>query len=137
MSQENVEIARRHFDAFNRAFSEGASDFYEMLDPNVELLPMSALLEGTSYHGHDGVQEWFEEMKRDWTSFEVRPEQFRDLGDGRVLVLGSWRARGRGGEVLLDFPQAAWLVQYRKEKVVRLRTFTDRQEALEAAGLSE
>ncbi len=101
MSQENLETARRHFDAFNRAFSEGASDFYEMLDPNVELVPMSALLEGTRYHGHDAVREWFEEMKRDWTSFEVRPEQFRDLGDGRVLVLGSWRARGRGGEVLL------------------------------------
>ena len=136
MSQENVETARRHFDAFNRAFSEGASDFYEMLDPNVELVPMSALLEGTRYHGHDAVREWFEEMKRDWTSFEVRPEQFRDLADGWVLVLGSWRARGRGSEVLLDFPQAAWLVQYRKGKAVRLQTFTNRQEALEAAGLA-
>ena len=61
MSQENLETARRHFDAFNRAFSEGASDFYEMLDPNVELVPMSALLEGTRYHGHDAVREWFEE----------------------------------------------------------------------------
>ena len=51
-------------------------------------------------------------------------------------MLGSWRARGRGGEALLDFPQAAWLVQYRKGKAVRLQTFTDRKEALEAAGLS-
>ena len=83
------------------------------------------------------MRVWFEEMKRDWTSFEVRPEQFRDLGDDRVLVLGSWRARGRGGEVLLEFSQAAWLVQYRNGKQVRLETFTDRKKALEAAGLSE
>ena len=83
------------------------------------------------------MRDWFEEMKRDWTSFEVRPEQFRDLGDDRVLVLGSWRAQGRGGEVLLEFPQAAWLVQYRNGKQVRLETFTERKKALETAGLSE
>ena len=137
MSRENVKLARRGFDAFNRAFSEGAaSDFYETLHPNVEWVPMSALLEGTRYQGHDEVREWFEEMRRDWTSFEVRPKHYRDLGDDRVLVLGSWRARGRGGEVLLDFPQAAWLVQYRNGKLVRLQTFTERTKALEAAGLS-
>jgi ketosteroid isomerase-like protein len=137
MSQENVEIARRGFEAFNRAFSEGASDLYETLDPNVEWVPMSALLEGTHYQGHDGVREWFEEMRRDWASYELRPERFRDLGDDRVLVLGSWRAQGRGGEVMLDISQAAWLCQYRNRKLVRLQTFTEREKALEAAGLRE
>ena len=137
MSQEDVEIARSGFDAFNRAFSEGASDFYETLDPKVEWVPMSALLEATRYRGHDEVRDWLEEMKRDWTSFEVRPEQFRDLGNGRVLALGSWRAQGRGSEVPLEFPHAAWLVQYRDGKLVRLQTFTERTQALEAAGLSE
>jgi hypothetical protein len=59
------------------------------------------------------------------------------VGDEGVLVLGSWRAQGRKGEALLDIPQAAWLVQYQKGLLVRLRTFTDRAEALEAAGLEE
>jgi ketosteroid isomerase-like protein len=116
---------------------EGTLDLHETLDPEVEWVPMSALLMRTSYHGHDGVRQWIEEMKRDWTIFEVRPERFVDVGDDRVLVLGSWRAQGRKGEALLDIPQAAWLVEYRKGKLVRLRTFTDRKEALEAAGLSE
>ena len=138
MSQENVELARSSLEAFNRAFSEGASDlFYETLDPKVEWIPMSALLGGRRYQGHDGVRDWLEEMKRDWTSFEVRPEQFRDLGDDRVLVLGSWRAQGRRGEALLEFRQAAWLVQCRNGKQVRLETFTERKKALEAAGLPE
>jgi hypothetical protein len=69
--------------------------------------------------------------------FEPRPEEFRDLGHDRVLALGSWRARGRGGEALLDIPQAAWLIQLRNGKVARLQTFTERRKALEAAGLSE
>jgi hypothetical protein len=46
MSQKTIEIARRSFEAFNRTFSEGTPDLYELLDPNVEWVPMSALLEG-------------------------------------------------------------------------------------------
>ena len=137
MSQENVDIARRGFEAFNRTFREGTPDFYETLDPNVEWVPMSALLEGTGHHGHDGVRQWFEDMKRDWTTYELRPERFLDLDDNRVLTLGAWRAQGRGGDVLLDFPQAAWLLAYRKGKLIRLQTFTERKKAFEAAGLRE
>jgi hypothetical protein len=98
---------------------------------------MSALMMRTSYHGHDGVRQWVKEMKRDWTTFKVRPERYLDLGGDRVLTLGTWRAQGRGGGVLVDFPQASWLTQYQKGKLVLLRTFTDRKQALEAVGLQE
>ncbi len=133
MSQENVESARRIFEAFNRAFTEGADDLYAFLDPEVEWIPVTAILEGRSYHGHEGVRRWIEDMKRDWEEFEPRPEEFLDLGDDRVLALGFWHARGRGGDVPLDFPHAAWLAQYREGKLVRMQSFTVRQEALEAA----
>ena len=101
------------------------------------MVPITAILEGTSYHGHDGVRQWVAEMRRDWTSFEARPERFLDLGEGRILATGGWRAEGREGGVQLDFPQAAWLAQYREGKLVLLQSFTDREAALEAAGLSE
>ncbi len=99
MSEENVENARRFFEAFNRTYAEGTPDLYELLDPEVEWVPMSAGLEGTRDHGPDGVRQWLENMKRDWSSFETRPERFLDLGDNRVLALGIWRARGRVGDV--------------------------------------
>jgi ketosteroid isomerase-like protein len=137
MSQQNVEVARRAFEAFNRTYAEGTSDLYEFLDPKIEWVPMSALLMRTRYRGHDGVREWMEEMRRDWTIFEVRPERYLDVAGDRVLAIGSWRAQGRGGGVPLDFPQASWLTQWRKGKLVLLQTFTDRNEALEAAGLAE
>jgi ketosteroid isomerase-like protein len=88
MSQENVGIAHRLFEAFNRTYAEG-TDLYELLDPEVEWIPMSAGLEGTSHHGHGEVRQWVEEMKRDWSSFETKPERYLDLGDNRVLALGS------------------------------------------------
>jgi ketosteroid isomerase-like protein len=137
MSQENVELARQLAEVFNRAYADGSTDLYEMLDPDVEWVPIKAILEGTAYRGREGVRQWIEELKRDWAAFEIRPQEFRDLGDDRVLALGSWRARGRGGEVLLDIPQAAWLVQCRNGKVVRMETFTQRKKALVAAGLKE
>jgi ketosteroid isomerase-like protein len=138
MSQENVEIARQVAEAFNRAYAEGSTDLYELLDPDVEWVPIKAVLEGTGgYRGHEGVRQWIEELRRDWVAFETRPEQFRDLGDSGVLALGTWHAKGRGGDVLLDVPQAAWLLQYRNGKVVRMQSFTERKKALEAAGLSE
>jgi ketosteroid isomerase-like protein len=118
MSQENVELARRFTEAINRTFAEGTPDLYEVLDPKVEWIPMTALLDGTPYHGHEGVRHWMEDMKRDWAIFELMPERFLDLGAGRVLTLGRWRAQGRG-------------------KLVQLRTFTDRKKALDAAGLQE
>jgi ketosteroid isomerase-like protein len=135
MSQENVELARRDFETFNRTFVEGTPDFFETLDPEIEWIPVMSILEGTTYRGPERVREWLEDVKRDWAEFEARPEHFRDLGDDRVLVLGSWRARGRAVDTLLDFPQAAWLLQYRKGKLVRLQTFTEREKALEAVGL--
>jgi ketosteroid isomerase-like protein len=137
MSLENVELARRGFEAFNRAIAEGDPDLYGLLDPEVEWISIMTILEGTTYHGVEGVRHWIEDVRRDWTTFEARSEQFRDLGDDRVLVLGSWRAQGRGGEVLLDIPQAAWLLQMRKGKVVRMQTFTERKKAFEAAGVGE
>jgi ketosteroid isomerase-like protein len=137
MSQENVETARRAFEAFNRAFAEGTDDLYALLDPDVEWIPINALLEGTTYRGHQGVRQWIEDVKRDWAVFEAKPEDFLDLGDDGVLALGSWRARGRGGDVLLDFPQAAWLGRVREGRIVRMQSFTERKEALEAVGLRE
>ena len=104
MSQENVEMVRRAFEAFNRTFAEGTDDLYAVLDPDVEFIPIMAILEGITYKGHEGVRQWIEDVKRDWADFEPRPEHFLDLGDDRVLVLGSWRARGRGGDALLDIP---------------------------------
>jgi ketosteroid isomerase-like protein len=137
LPDEALEVARRAFEAFNRTFNEGTPDLFRVLDPEIEWIPVLAVLEGRAYHGTEEVRGWLEDLKEYWTAFEVRPEQFRDLGDDRVLVLGAWRAQGRRGQVPLDFPQAAWLMHIRNGRLLRLQAFTDRREALEAAGLRE
>jgi ketosteroid isomerase-like protein len=137
MSQENVEIARRSFDAFNRTVAEGADDYYELLDAEVEWIPITAHLDGRTYHGPEGVRQWVDDVKRDWAVYEIRWKEGRDLGDGRVLAFGIWDCLGRRGGVQLSFDQAAWLIELQGGKVIRFQTFADRSEALEAAGLRE
>jgi ketosteroid isomerase-like protein len=134
---ENVEIVRRSFDAFNRTIAEGVDDYYELLDAEVEWIPITALLDGRTYRGPAGVRRWVDDVKRHWAAYEIRWNEGRDLGDGRVLGFGVWDCLGRRGGVQLSFDQAAWLIELRGRKMIRLQTFADRSEALEAAGLRE
>ena len=133
--EENVEIARQSFAAFNRSFAEGTSDYYEFLHDEVEWTPITALLDGGSCRGPDAVREWVHDLRQDWETYEIRSNEVRDLGCGRVLTIGTWQARGRRGDVQLSSAQGAWLLELRGGKLIRLDTFTDRTKALEAAGL--
>jgi ketosteroid isomerase-like protein len=134
---EIVEVARRSFAAFNRSAAEGTDDYYGFLDAEVEWIPITALLDGRTYRGPEGVRRWLVDVKRHWALYEARWDEVRDLGDGRVLAFGTWHARGRRGGVQLSFEQAAWLIDLRGGKLIRFQTFTDRRKALEAAGLRE
>ena len=116
MSQENVEIVRRAFEAFNRTYAAGTTDlseFLDFLDPDVEWVPIMAVLEGTTYDGHEGMRQWVEDTKRELGGVlraEARavpgPGRRPGLGPGLVACTGPG-----GGDALLDIPQAAWLIQ--------------------------
>jgi uncharacterized protein len=133
MSRENVEVVERLAPAFNR---RDLTEFLELLDPDVEWVPLLAVLEGRVYRGHEEVRQWIEDLATDWEFFEVYYDELHDLGD-QVLALGGWRGRGRASGVELGDRPATWLLDLRDGKVARLRTFTDRAEAIEAVGLRE
>lgn len=132
MSQENLEVPRRLIEAYARG---DIPSFLNELDPDVEWIPIMAVLEGRVYRGREGVRQWLEDLARDWEYFDPLYEEYRDLGD-RVLILGRWRARGRVSGVELENQPAAWVYEIKDGKVMRMQTFTDRAEALEAARIN-
>jgi ketosteroid isomerase-like protein len=133
MSRENVEVVR----TFHRAFNErDRASLTRLTRPDFEFVPILAVLEGRVYRGHPGLLEWIDELDQHWEIFELCPEEYHDLGDS-VLCFGTWRARGRTSGVQLDDQPGAWLLQLRDGLLARSETFTDRAQALEAAGLSE
>jgi ketosteroid isomerase-like protein len=112
-------------DAVNR---RDADALVELLDPDVELFPILASLEG-GYRGHAGARRWLRSLELDWEVYETRLERVLDFGTS-ALGLGGWDARGRTSGVELHTQPGAWHARVREGRVVWWRTYTDRAEAL-------
>jgi uncharacterized protein len=130
VSAADVETVRQGIEAYNRSDVEG---LVALSDPDVRMVPIRALLEGGEYRGHDGVRKFIADMDEDWSEREVLIDEIRDL-DGRVLVLGNFRAVGRasGSEVRQPL---AWLSEIRDGRLVKMQAFTDQAAALAEVGL--
>jgi ketosteroid isomerase-like protein len=133
MSQENVEILRRLNEAFNRRDIDGAIQY---LHPDVELHPgIQVPDEESEYVGREGLTEWFRSATEPWEMITVEHKELIDGPGDRVLAVERWVFRGRDGiELELELPNVYTL---RDGLIIRIDGFTDRAEALEAAGLSE
>jgi ketosteroid isomerase-like protein len=131
VSQENVEVARRGIDAFNRGDAEAiAADTTE----DVELFAaLAGAVEGGGFHGRTGIEAYFQITTETWDEFRVVAEDFRDLGD-RVLVVGRIWGRGRGSHVPVEAPNAI-VMDFRGDKVWRIHSYFDQAEATAAAAL--
>ena len=58
MSQENVRLSHRAFDAVNR---HDLGAFLTLMAADVEAVSLLVPMEG-SYHGHDGIRRWWGSM---------------------------------------------------------------------------
>jgi ketosteroid isomerase-like protein len=126
MPDDNVELVRKGLEAFNRRDVTGMLD---TLDPDVELLPLRAVLEGEAYHGHAGFLRWLADMDDDWESFRTEATELRGLDGDRVLVIGRVRAKARASGIDVDAP-GAWLCSLRDRHVTRIHFYADPERAL-------
>jgi ketosteroid isomerase-like protein len=135
MSQENVEVFKRAFDAINR---RDADALLSELDPEVEWHGAILMAMGgtrTVYRGHEGVREWLGDLYETLSEFQAEYPEIRDLGD-RTVAIGRVRGRGTASKAEIESPHAT-VVEFKNGKAIRVRTYLDPDEALEAAGLSE
>jgi uncharacterized protein len=131
MSQENVELVRRGYEAFARGDLETAM---ELFHPDIEWHDPDRPGGGT-YRGREGVLRNLEEWLEGWEEFRLEPEEFLEAGD-QVVVLVRQSGRGKGSGVEIEAPLAQ-AFRVREGKVVWARIYASREEALEAAGLSD
>ena len=68
--------------------------------------------------------------------FRAEPLSYEDLGDDHVLVMTRYDVRGESSGVEMD-QRFATLYGLREGKVVTMRDYPTRADALEAVGLSE
>jgi ketosteroid isomerase-like protein len=137
MSQENVEIVRRIFEAAARRDVEAVLSLY---DTEVEFdntrAPHGGLVRRGVFRGHDGIRAFYREYMEAWEYLSEELEELIDAGE-HVISIQTSRARGRtsGAEVETPHMPGVWTI--RNGKVIRVAWLATRQEALEAAGHSE
>ena len=131
MSQENVEIVRRSFVAFNARDVDG---LVSQSAEDCEWLPLRAQLEGIVYRGHEGVRRFVRDMDEDWEAFRIDPLEFHEHGE-RVVVIGHVGALGRSG-VEID-SVAGFVFELHQGRIRHINSHSDPKAALAAVGLAE
>jgi ketosteroid isomerase-like protein len=132
MSQANVEIVRRSFEAFN---ARDVDELVGLSAEDCEWLPFRAQLEGIVYRGHEGVRRFVSDMDEDWKAFRIDPLEFHDCGD-RLAVVGRLSALGRGSSVEVD-SLAGFVLELHRGRIRRVTSYSNPDAALEAMGLRE
>jgi uncharacterized protein len=127
MSQDNVDVVRRGFEAFNARDVDG---LVALSSPDCEWLPFRAQLEGMVYRGHQGVRQFVSDMDDDWERFQIDPIEFHDHGE-RIAMVGQVRALGRGSGVEVD-SIAGFVFELSHARIRRLTSYSDPRAALDA-----
>jgi ketosteroid isomerase-like protein len=131
MSQENVELVRAVFEAFNRR------DFDAALALGHDSISWRTLF-SVETDVLRGKQEIRVAWERQIEALDVHIDvvELTPLDDTRVLAVGKWR--GRGSESGAPVEQTAVQVFTVEDgRLRRVETYASRDEALEGAGLSE
>jgi ketosteroid isomerase-like protein len=132
MSQENVEMVRGGFDAFNRG---DRTAWLAGLDEDYEIVPSDEWPDARVIRGGEAGWDFYMDVAKTLSYGRVYAE-FVDAGPDKVLVHQRHEGRGRKSGATVDVDR--WLVTtFRERKALRDEWFTDRADALEAAGLSE
>ena len=134
MSQENVEIVRRVVEAVNR---READAFVATVSPDVEWEDTVFWTEGPGhFEAERGWRDWLSQVLEPWESLHLEAEEVTDVSDDRFVVGFDFTARGResGVETQRRFWACCWVAD---GKITRREVFSERAEALEAAGVSK
>jgi ketosteroid isomerase-like protein len=134
MSQENLEIVRRANAAFNVGDVDGALEFFA---PDAELQDLAnAPDQASAVNGVDAINEAWTLWTTAFDELRVEIEEWTDSGNA-VIGAAHWQGQGKSSGMSIDVHQFD-LYEFRKEKIVRvILGFRSREDALEAAGLSE
>jgi ketosteroid isomerase-like protein len=133
MPSENVSIIHTMFESFNRGDVAGA---LAHVDPEIEAEPSSSFPDVAIFRGHQGVLDFFATFFEAWEEYHAEPKEFIEGGGGDILVVVRQRARGRGSGV--EFESDMYQVwKMRDRKVVRMRVYENKAEALQAIGGTE
>jgi ketosteroid isomerase-like protein len=132
MSQQNVELVRRWFQLFDRGEMEAA---LQHVDPAIETIEGAELPGAARYLGHAGLATAYDHWAGQWDHFRMELNELIDAGSD-VVAITRHHGTGRASGVAVA-AHVAYVFTVKDDKLVRLRVFNTKAQALEAVGLRE
>lgn len=131
MVAPHLQAFLRGVDAINRL---DATTALALTDEECVFEPLRAQTEG-AFVGQKGMRLFLADTAEAFALFKVSYTDVRDLGDDRLLAIGTIRIRGRESGVESDVVSAA-IVELRNGRMLRYKDYGDAQLALREAGLA-
>jgi ketosteroid isomerase-like protein len=137
MSQDNVEIVRRIL-AANRSGPHGETTgiVLALADPKVEFRSRITAVEGAEYLGHEGVRRYHDDMADAFRAWHNEAAEIIEVSPDAVLVDNVFHGTGKDSGMEVELRSAIVFV-VSEGRATRCFSYPTREEALEAAGLSE
>jgi ketosteroid isomerase-like protein len=108
MPTQNEQAAIGFADAITRCDRAAA---LQVCHPDIELDSMLGI-SGRRYVGHDGILAYFDDVESAWEHWGVDVERAVEGPDGRVAIIMTMHARGKGSGVTLSAHTAhIWTLQ--------------------------
>jgi ketosteroid isomerase-like protein len=132
---ENLDLVRSIYAAWEAGDYSRAG---EWAHPEIEYVNADGPAPG-SWTGAPGMAAGFRDWVTAWDGYYTEADEFRELDEGRVLVLNRSGGRGRASGLDLGEMQAngATLFHVCQGEVTRLVAYWDRDRALADLGLEE
>jgi ketosteroid isomerase-like protein len=128
MSEANVEVVRRSFEAFASGDFETAFAAYH---PSAQWRTAEDEPDARTHRGLDEIRRWARMLADPWADrFErsVTPEEYIDLGDW-VVVPTSGRLHGKGSGIEVAINET-YAVLVRDRRIVRVDEYRTTEQAL-------
>jgi uncharacterized protein len=132
MSQENVDVVRQGFIAFNSGDLDAA---LKWMHPKIEWHTHEAFPDAGTYRGRDEVRSFWQNWRDTFRGFRLHLEECVPVGEHHVLA--TFRVSGEGAEsgVGVESPAVFQVGEIRDGQVIWVGMFSTESEALGAAGL--
>jgi ketosteroid isomerase-like protein len=127
-----TETLKEVYAAINRNDIPAAVKFF---DPQIERIEPEGFPAASGIHGLAGVQAHFSQGRETWAEGSCNPEQFIVAGN-RIIVLIHVRVKLK---VTMEWIEGrlADVFTFRDGKIIQMRTFAERQQALEWTGIKD
>jgi len=119
--------------AIQRFAAGGGEAFGQSWDPDIQWDMRPTGFPGFGlYRGREATRTFLADWVGSFDSYDVKIEELRTVGDGRVLVVAAQRGRASGSEAEVEM-RFAQLYAVRDGRITRVETFLDADQAARQA----